>query len=106
MKNNDTECAGAIARLSPAQQAEYGRVEFVERTNALSCNLVWTPGVTTLTFGVTADRRIVVHQGGRELCSAPFTSPDLLARLLQWQPGTGSGAAVTAVGGLFGPLRQ
>ena len=59
MKNNDSECAGAIARLSPAQQAEYGRVEFVERTNALSCNMVWTPGASTLTFGVTADKRMV-----------------------------------------------
>ena len=105
MKNNDTECAGAIARLSTAQQAEYGRVVFVERTNALSCSLVWTASATTLTFGVTEDQRMVVHQGGRELCSAPLSSPDLLARLTQLQAGTDS-ATVAGGSGLFGPVHR
>ena len=105
MKNNDTECAGAISRLSPDQQAEYGRVMFVERTNALTCNLVWTPGAAMLTFGVTKDHHMVVNQDGRELCSAPFSSPDLLARLIQWPAGAG-GSAAAGSSGLFGPMRR
>lgn len=105
LKNNDVECVDAIARLPAARQAEYGRVVFVERSNALSCNLVWTPGAATLTFGVTEDQRMVVHQGGRELCSAPLSSPDLLARLIRAQAAAGN-ATVAGGAGLFGPVRR
>ena len=88
MKNNNAECAGAFDRLPEAARSEYGRVVVVERSNALSCGVVWTGQASSLTFGVTDDWRMVVLQDGRELCSTPLTNPNLVQQLrdLEVQP--------------------
>lgn len=81
MKNMDPECAGMIAALGPGEAAEYGRVHFLARTNAITCDVPWVHTTMELMFTISRDQRMQVVQNGRLLCDAPY-----VGRLPSGQP--------------------
>ena len=105
LKNEDDECAKASAALTPAQLDEYGRVYYVERTNALACPFVWFGRASRLNFGLTDDNRLFVSQDGRQLCSATLSSDAMATRLQRSDNrlAVDALAVLSKASGLYGP---